>query len=255
MIQSLLYEYLLVVHITVFSVVSISAVFTWWHLDFYKQTGKWNRMKLKQEYSMSCFGLITTATVDFVLTKFLFPPLPLLFDGDGLSQPPVWLLLGAVIHLLMADFGIFFVHWMFHRLSILRPYHISYHHKFVEPSIVGFAANHWFENVCLLLGMRACVFVWPMPIEWILFQNALSTFITMIGHANIDTPWYLQRAAESRWLLAGQAHLMHHHHVVYNFGLIFSLWDRLFGTYKHPDDLPPKYARGCVPPPLSIPLR
>jgi sterol desaturase/sphingolipid hydroxylase (fatty acid hydroxylase superfamily) len=229
---SLLIEYLLVVHLTVFGTISVGALFTWWNWDYYKSTGKLDRMKLKQEYIMSSAGLVTNATADFILMHWLVPKPP---SWDELSY--TYIILGIIIHVLMADFGIFFGHWLFHKVRILRPMHLPWHHMFVEPSIVGFAANHPFENVCLLLGMRTCVFIYPMPVGWIIFQSIASELWTMWGHSNVETPQWLKGLNQSRWILTSQSHLIHHHKIVYNMGLLFTFWDRMFGTYRHSDDL------------------
>jgi sterol desaturase/sphingolipid hydroxylase (fatty acid hydroxylase superfamily) len=67
------------------------------------------------------------------------------------------------------------------------------------------------------------------------FANVIFTYLT---HANISLPLWLERSLA--WVfITPNAHKFHHHYerpwTDSNYGNIFSLWDRLFGTYVYGD--------------------
>ena len=219
----LLLELFLAVLGTVGSTVLIATAITWWYRPYYIATGKWEKMKFQEEYTMSAFGLGVTTVCDFFLMKCIESTLPTVS-----SMGIVLFLSGAIFHFLLSDFMIFFVHYLFHKIPALRPYHLPWHHIFTEPTAVGFAANHPVENILLLLAIRTPVFFWPMPLSWIIFQSLFSHVWTMFGHANVP---YDSNILYQWGIIGNQSHLVHHQRVRYNMGLFFTYWDQLFGTY------------------------
>ena len=71
---------------------------------------------------------------------------------------------------------------------------------------------------------------------WLVFlYQALSVALSQFNHANIDLPESVDRVLS--WLIVTpNMHHVHHHYVQpytdSNYGNIFPIWDRLFGTYK-----------------------
>ena len=84
------------------------------------------------------------------------------------------------------------------------------------------------------LGIAAILF--GLSVEGLIGYEIGAAGFALWGHANLHLPADLDEAL--RWLLVTPA--MHHvHHSARqaetdsNFGEVFSLWDRLFGTYRH----------------------
>ena len=81
------------------------------------------------------------------------------------------------------------------------------------------------------------VLVWgPSMIAWFLFE-ALVSLCAQFHHSNIDFPDDIERWLA--WLLVTpRYHAAHHavdrHYGDANFCTIFSVWDRLFGSYARP---------------------
>jgi sterol desaturase/sphingolipid hydroxylase (fatty acid hydroxylase superfamily) len=77
----------------------------------------------------------------------------------------------------------------------------------------------------------------------LLYQTAL-VFITGFTHANISLPSWLDRAIS--WVLVSpNMHKVHHHwkqpYTDSNYGAVFSIWDRLLGTFMKLDPSKLKY--------------
>jgi sterol desaturase/sphingolipid hydroxylase (fatty acid hydroxylase superfamily) len=71
-----------------------------------------------------------------------------------------------------------------------------------------------------------------------MLYQSLSLLATQFTHANIRLPRNVDRALS--WVLVSpDMHKVHHHYVLpytdSNYGNIFSIWDRLFGTYMELD--------------------
>jgi len=66
----------------------------------------------------------------------------------------------------------------------------------------------------------------------------MSLLATQFSHANIKLPKKVDHVI-SYFLVSPDMHKIHHHHVLpytdSNYGNIFSIWDRIFGTYMKMD--------------------
>jgi Sterol desaturase len=85
------------------------------------------------------------------------------------------------------------------------------------------------------LGVIVC----GAPIYLVMMYQSLSVVFTQFNHANIQFPKWLDNALS--WVLVTPGmHRVHHHYVLpytdTNYGNIFSVWDRLFGTFAKMDN-------------------
>jgi sterol desaturase/sphingolipid hydroxylase (fatty acid hydroxylase superfamily) len=72
-----------------------------------------------------------------------------------------------------------------------------------------------------------------------MLYQSLSALLSQFNHANIRLPQRLENALS--WVIVTpRMHRVHHHYVQpytdTNYGNIFSVWDRLFGTYAELDN-------------------
>jgi len=146
----------------------------------------------------------------------------------------------VVVALLVIDFLQWCVHNLLHRVPFLWELHKA-HHSVVDGEmdwIVSFRFS-WLEVVvyksCLYLPLAFLGFRW----EAMMFHAVFGTLIGHLNHANLDLgrgPW--------RYVLnSPRMHLWHHDYeggarTTVNFGIIFSMWDWLFGTAKMPSTPP-----------------
>ena len=72
----------------------------------------------------------------------------------------------------------------------------------------------------------------------VMLYQSLSLVATQFSHANIKLPKKVDKFL-SYVLVSPDMHKVHHHYVLpytdSNYGNIFSVWDRLFGTYMYLD--------------------
>tara|TARA_X000000950_G_C13661846_1_gene556264 strand:- start:356 stop:826 length:471 start_codon:yes stop_codon:yes gene_type:complete len=98
--------------------------------------------------------------------------------------------------------------------------------------------HHPLESLVRFSFTLVAVFILGTPIGVVMLYQSLSVVLSQFNHANINLPTRLDQWL-SYVLVTPHMHKVHHHHVLpytdSNFGNIFAIWDRLFGTYKNLD--------------------
>jgi sterol desaturase/sphingolipid hydroxylase (fatty acid hydroxylase superfamily) len=156
----------------------------------------------------------------------------------GLLTPlglPIWGL--AIAGVFATDFVGYWFHRLSHRWRWLWLIH-SVHHSDQHLDASTAVREHPVEmifDVALLAGTLMALGV-PLWVEGL--RAAFLNPQAMAQHANIAYPRWVERTFG--WLLVTPAmHRVHHSPDVRetdtNFGIMFSFWDRIFGTYRAPD--------------------
>ena len=183
-------------------------------------------------------GVMLAATGGWLLGLAVRGPGGSLLSGAEslglLASQPVWV--QAVAFLVGKDFLEWCVHRLLHRVSWMWEFH-KLHHSIVELDWIGNMRFHWMEIVfygCLtylplvVLGIRGDV---------MLRVAVVATLIGHLNHSNLKISW-----GPLRYVLnSSRMHVWHHdfelhHRYGQNFGVVFSLWDWLFGTAYLPPE-------------------
>ena len=132
--------------------------------------------------------------------------------------------------LLIGDFLSYWWHRLEHgnRFIFRHVHHV--HHKVARPLSVwsGFYV-HPIESFCVFTTFYIYPFlVGVHPLTFLAYAS-LNTFVTMVTHCGYDMRWY------PKWLFASAPMHEHHHErtkKAWNFCVLLTLGDRLFGTFK-----------------------
>ncbi len=192
------------------------------------------------QYSLhGTLGNILRNMVTRALLKIL-EPLPLTFTllaliGIGSGGDRSLDLTSLFASLVLIDFTYYFVHFAHHRWPLLWTLHFVHHsdNKFnLSTSMrVNWTQELYFTTV--LITPAIVVGFGPVTLSAALFIFAL--YQNAVHAAYIRWPKFLERI-----FVTPRIHRVHHDqvelHQQSNFGGIFSLWDRLFGTYV--DEIP-----------------
>jgi sterol desaturase/sphingolipid hydroxylase (fatty acid hydroxylase superfamily) len=94
--------------------------------------------------------------------------------------------------------------------------------------------HHPLESLIRYMFTLLGVFLVGAPVGIIMLYQSLSVVLSQFNHANIKLPTKLDEAIS--WLIISpDMHKVHHHYKLpytdSNYGNIFSIWDRMFGTY------------------------
>jgi len=187
------------------------------------------------------FFTITTIIINFALAFLLLKSADYVMANNfgilnWLPELPMWLYI--VIGVLLMDFvGAYLPHFIEHKIKPLWMIHLVHHtdHK-VDTTTAN--RHHPLESVIRYAFTLIGVFIIGAPIGIVMLYQSLSIFATQFSHANIKLPRKLDHAL-SYFLVSPDMHKVHHHYVLpytdSNYGNIFSIWDRILGTYMELD--------------------
>ncbi|MDG5492636.1 sterol desaturase family protein [Psychroserpens sp. SPM9] len=192
---------------------------------------KWNHALPNLFFTLTTivinFGLafLLVATADWVkATKFGII--------NWIPNLPLWayVLLGV---LLLDFFGAYLAHYVEHKVKPLWMVHLVHH---TDHNVDTTTANrhHPLESVIRFVFTLFGVFIVGTPIAIVMLYQSMSLIATQFSHANIKLPKKVDKAL-SYVLVSPDMHKVHHHYMLpytdSNYGNIFSIWDRLFGTF------------------------
>ena len=137
----------------------------------------------------------------------------------------------------MDFFGAYLPHFVEHKVKPLWMIHLVHHtdHK-VDTTTAN--RHHPLESVIRFSFTLLGVFIIGTPIGIVMLYQSMSLVATQFTHANIRLPKKIDHML-SYFLVSPDMHKVHHHNVLpytdSNYGNIFSVWDRLLGTYMKLD--------------------
>lgn len=138
---------------------------------------------------------------------------------------------------LMDFFGAYLPHLIEHKVPPLWMVHLVHHsdHK-VDATTAN--RHHPIESIIRYTFTLIGVIVIGAPIGIVMLYQSLSIVATQFSHSNIKLPKKVDKLI-SYVLVSPDMHKVHHHYKMpytdSNYGNIFSVWDRLFGTYMELD--------------------
>ena len=155
---------------------------------------------------------------------------------NWLPEMPLWLY--VVVGILLMDFiGAYLAHLVEHKVPPLWMVHLVHHsdHK-VDTTTAN--RHHPLESVIRYTFTLIGVIIIGAPIGIVMLYQSLSVVATQFSHANLKLPKKVDKAI-SYVLVSPDMHKVHHHYKMpytdSNYGNIFSVWDRLLGTYLELD--------------------
>ncbi|GAA4404087.1 hypothetical protein GCM10023187_20900 [Nibrella viscosa] len=193
---------------------------------------------------INIFFTFTTIIVNFLFAVLLVKTCDwVVANKVGVIQwinLPFWA--EVLIGLLLLDLiGAYFIHWLQHHVKTMWRFHII-HHSDTYLDTTSANRHHPGESVFRAVFTMLAALVAGTPIGIVMLYQSLSVVLSQFNHANIQLPRWAEKALG--WLLVTpNMHHVHHHYVLphtnSNYGNIFTVWDRLFGTYMEldPNDL------------------
>ena len=153
---------------------------------------------------------------------------------NWLPVMPLWLY--TILGVLLLDFfGAYLAHYVEHKVKPLWMVHLVHHtdHK-VDTTTAN--RHHPIESVIRFTFTLFGVLIVGTPIALVFLYQSMSLVFTQFNHANIKMSRGLDKAL-SYVIVSPDMHKVHHHYRLpytdSNYGNIFSVWDRLFGTYLY----------------------
>jgi len=171
--------------------------------------------------------------VTYLCASWMFDVMPCsYYSFDGRMR---WWMVGAQI--CMQDLFMFLLHYFEHK-GPLGPafYRKSHkpHHRFINPRLFDAFDGSVCDTFCMILiPLATTAQLLPANVwEYMAFGALWSSWLCLI-HSEVHHPWdpFFRRLG----LGTAADHHVHHRTFLYNYGHTMMWWDRLLGTYKHPD--------------------
>jgi len=222
------------------SIILVGGITFFWFLEGFFPMVKFNYKKWKHAIP-NFFFTFTTIVINFIFAFLLLNVSDWTSHAEfgllhWLPTLPLWMdvLLGV---LLLDLIGAYLPHFVEHKIKPLWMIHLVHHS---DPQVDTTTANrhHPLESLVRFIFTLIGVGFLGTSIGIIMLYQALSVVSTQFNHANIKIPKRLDRWI-SYLVVSPDMHKIHHHYRLpytdTNFGNIFSIWDRLFGTFSYMD--------------------
>jgi sterol desaturase/sphingolipid hydroxylase (fatty acid hydroxylase superfamily) len=174
------------------------------------------------------FGLIVLKVCDWVMS-----------ENIGLLNwilLPLWLKI--IVSLFFMDFfGQYAPHYAMHKIKWMWKFHII-HHSDTKVDVTTGTRHHpgeWlFRETSTIIG----IIVIGLPVGFYFLYKSVAAIFTHFNHANLRVPVWIDKPIS--WIFVSpNMHKVHHHYqrpyTDSNYSNIFSLWDRIFGSFKYDD--------------------
>ena len=118
--------------------------------------------------------------------------------------------------------------WRFHMV----------HHSDTQIDVTSGTRHHPIDFIMREIFALFAIVIAGLPLAYYMIYRILTILFTYFSHANLKLPLRLDRTI-SLLFISPNMHKFHHHYEVpwtdTNYGNIFSIWDRVFGTFVYED--------------------
>ena len=233
------------------AVILVGGITFFWILEGSIPLFRFNHNKLKHAIP-NFFFTFTTILINFSLAFLLVKSSDWVsnnyFGLIHLYDFPLWI--KVILGILLLDLvGAYLAHYVEHNVKPLWMIHLV-HHSDQKVDTTTANRHHPLESLIRFSFTLFGVFVSGVPIGVVMLYQSLSIISTQFTHANIRLSKRLDKFI-SYIFVSPDMHKIHHHfrlpYTDKNYGNIFSIWDRIFGTFIYYDREKIKYGVDVFP--------
>ena len=201
---------------------------------FRDQHNKWNHTGVNLFFTMTTIlvnfsmAFILLKTADWVVTHKV----------GFLQMIDIPIILQILFGLVFFDLiGSYIPHYAEHKIKWMWQLHLV-HHTDQHVSTTTANRHHPGESVIRFIFTTLAVVILGAPIWLVFLYQSLSVVLTQFNHSNIKMPTWLDDTLSTLFCTPNMHRVHHHYRQPYsdmNYGNIFSIWDRIFGTYMELD--------------------
>jgi sterol desaturase/sphingolipid hydroxylase (fatty acid hydroxylase superfamily) len=201
----------------------------------------WPRRPADKNSKFRRLNNILLLTVNFLVVRFLVPyatfQIALIAaerEFGLLNNISLPVFLSVILTIIIFDFLIYIQHVVFHRFTFLWRVH-RVHHTDLEFDVTTGIRFHPIEIVISMFYKLIAVYlIGPLAFSIILYEILLNA-AALFGHSNISLNYKFDRILR-KLFVTPDMHRIHHSvlrkETDSNYGNIFSIWDKLFKTYR-----------------------
>tara|TARA_B100001996_G_scaffold382338_1_gene373905 strand:+ start:1096 stop:1938 length:843 start_codon:yes stop_codon:yes gene_type:complete len=187
------------------------------------------------------FFTLTTIVINFLLAFILINASDYVVENNfGLISliNNSSIAIKIVFCIFLLDFiGAYLAHYVEHKFKPFWMIHLV-HHSDHNVDTTTANRHHPFESLIRFFFTLLAVLIVGAPIGYVMLYQSLSVVLSQFNHANIKLPKTIDNII-SYIIVSPDMHKIHHHYRLpytdANYGNIFSIWDRIFGTYINLD--------------------
>lgn len=158
------------------------------------------------------------------------------FGVLNMMDLPIWVEL--LIAIAALDFSAqYLVHYLLHKVPFMWRFHMV-HHSDTTVDATSATRHHPGDYAFREIFALIVIVIFGIPLAYYLFYRMATVFFSYFTHANFYMPKKLDKII-SYVFVTPNMHKFHHHFEMpwtdTNFGNIFSIWDRMFGTLTYDD--------------------
>jgi sterol desaturase/sphingolipid hydroxylase (fatty acid hydroxylase superfamily) len=158
--------------------------------------------------------------------------------GERASRPLSTPLVSPFAGILALDFSAYVAHVALHKLPVAWRFH-RVHHSEDEVDVTTAFRQHPAETIWRILWQLPAIVLLALPPWVVVVYVTISSLNAQLEHANIRLQESLDRILRLLFVTPNM-HKTHHsraqHETDSNYANIFSIWDRMFGTYTRDVD-------------------
>ena len=138
---------------------------------------------------------------------------------------------------LILDLWRYWEHRIYHHFTLLWRCHLVHHSDF-ELDVTTAERHHPFEVLLALLAMMAIIWLLGLPAEGVGLYLLIANANSLLSHMNIRLPAWIDLPLRLI-MVTPRVHAVHHSDLKpetnSNYGVVLTVWDYLFKTYKAPE--------------------
>ena len=220
------------------SIILVGGITFFWSIESIIPLFNFNYKKLKHAIP-NFFFTLTTIIVNFSFAFLLLNSADwVVANNFGLLNwfDSIPLVIHVLLGILLLDLiGAYLPHYIQHKIKFLWKIHLV-HHSDHNVDTTTANRHHPFESIIRFIFTLIGVIVLGTSIGIVFLYQSISLVLSQFNHANIKLPSSIDKIL-SYIIVSPNMHKVHHHYVMpytdSNYGNIFSVWDRLFGTHMN----------------------
>ena len=233
------------------AIILVGGITFFWMLEGSIPLFRFSYNKLKHSVP-NFFFTVTTILINFSLAFLLLKSSDWVSNNNfgliHLYDFPLWI--EVIFGILLLDLvGAYLAHYVEHNVKPFWMIHLVHHsdHK-VDTTTAN--RHHPLESLIRLSFTLLGVFVSGTSIGVVMLYQSLSIISTQFTHANIRLSKKLDKFISYIFVSPDMHKIHHHYRLPYtdkNYGNIFSIWDRIFGTFIYYEREKIKYGVDVFP--------
>ena len=181
-------------------------------------------------YSILSIMIFTLPPVFMLLNNTIRPLTKFYTDINAYSK--FYFYFAFILMIFIHDAYFYWLHRLMHHKKLFKLFH-SVHHKSINPSPLAAYAFHPLEALAESGIFVLLLFIMPLHDYHLLVFFICSLIYNVYGHLGFELyPKGFSKNWFGKWVNTSVNHNMHHQYFEGNYGLYFTIWDRLMGTLR-----------------------